>query len=130
MDRRGRSVLQSQSVHKMHASLVEIAHVLVEVAPVMSGQLGIPGNISFGDSTMRVASLPAMAVEAIVGVAKPAMPVASMVGRLFQVGFQVRSPLNNNSNRSPQQTKRRQTVSRLLHMSDRHGEVTFSEKWI
>ena len=125
MDRRGRSVLQSQSVHKMHASLVEIAHVLVEVAPVMSGQLGIPGNISFGDSTMRVASLPAMAVEAIVGVAKPAMPVASMVGRLFQV----RSPLNNNSNRSPQQTKRRQTVSRLLQMSDRHGEVTFSEKW-
>ena len=93
-------------------------------------QLGIPGNISFGDSTMRVASLPAMAVEAIVGVAKPAMPVASMVGRLFQVGFQVRSPLNNNSNRSPQQTKRRQTVSRLLQMSDRHGEVTFSEKWM
>ena len=125
MDRRGRSVLQSQSVHKMHASLVEIAHVLVEVAPVMSGQLGIPGNISFGDSTMHVASLPAMAVEAIVGVAKPAMPVASMVGRLFQV----RSPLNNNSNRSPQQTKRRQTVSRLLQISERHGEVTFSEKW-
>ena len=126
MDRRGRSVLQSQSVHKMHASLVEIAHVLVEVAPVMSGQLGIPGNISFGDSTMRVASLPAMAVEAIVGVARHAMPVAYMVGRLFQV----KSPLSNNSNRSPQQTKRRQTVSRLLQMSDRHGEVTFSEKWM
>ena len=126
MDRRGRSVLQSQSAHKMHAPLVEIAHALVEVAPVMSGQLGIPGNISFGDSTTRVASLLAMAVEAIVGVARHAMLVASMAGRLFQV----KSPLSNNSNRSPQQTKRRQTVSRLLHMSDRHGEVTFSEKWI
>lgn len=126
MDRRGRSVLQSQSAHKMRVPLVEIAHALVEVAPVMSGQLGIPGNISFGDSIMHVASLPAMAVEAIVGVARHAMPVASMVGRLFQV----RSPLNNNSNRSPQQTKRRQTVSRLLQIGDRHGEVTFFEKWL
>ena len=97
MDRRGRSVLQSHSAHKMVVYLVKIIHALAEIAPAMSGQLGILESISFGDFTMHVVSLPATGVGAIVIVARHVVPVASMVGILFQA----KSTLNNNSNRSP-----------------------------
>ena len=117
MDRHGRAALLSLSAHKMVVSPVKIVHVQAAVAPAIPGRLGIPASISYGDSTILVASLPAMVVEAIAGVAKLTMPVASMVGGLFQVRFQARSPLKSNSSRSLQRTRQRQARDRLPKIS-------------
>ena len=105
MDRHGRAALLSLSAHKMVVSPVKIVHVQAAVAPAIPGRLGIPASISFGDSTILVASLPAMVVEEIAGVARLTMPVALMVAGLFQVRFQARSPLKSNSNRFPQRAR-------------------------
>ena len=126
MDRRGRSVLQSHSAHKMVVYLVKIIHALAEIAPAMSGQLGILESILFGDFTMHVVSLPATGVGAIVIVARHVVPVAFIVGNLFQVI----SPSNKKSNRSLQQIRQRRAVDRPPQMSEPRGEVTLSKKWL
>ena len=77
MDRHGRAALLSLSAHKMVVSPVKIVHVQAAVAPAIPGRLGIPASISFGDSTILVASLPAMVVEEIAGVARLASMCAS-----------------------------------------------------
>ena len=129
MDRRGRAALLSLAAHKMVVSPVEIVHVQAAFARAIPVRLGIPASISFGDSTILVASLLAMVVEEIAGVAKLTMPVALMVAGLFQVRFQARSPLKSNSNRSPQRARQRQTRGHLPKISRGPAKLVLFDRW-
>ena len=113
----------------MVVSPVKIVHVQAAVAPAIPGRLGIPASISFGDSTILVASLPAMVVEEIAGVARLTMPVTSMAGGLFQVRFQARSPLKSNSSRSLQRTRQRRTRGRLPKISRGPAKLVLFDRW-